>query len=105
MTRQTGPGRRAIYPWDRWFRAGSFTLVAGDHYSCATHGMMQMVRARAAERGVRVSISMDRFRDGDDFKSDKIRVEVIQGKNALARHVEKMLVVRRRISKTSPHAE
>lgn len=102
MTRQTGPGRRAIYPWDRWFRAGSFVLVAGDHYSCATHGMMQMIRSRAAERGVRVSIKLSQMKyDQGKIDHDAIHVKVIDADppnrdpRSVRRHAAKVRAVRR----------
>lgn len=49
-------GRR--YPWDDWLKRPSFTLVQGIDYLCMPHGMAQMIRCRAHEKGLKVSIKI-----------------------------------------------
>ena len=46
------------YPWGQWFGRGKFTLRKDRDYTCATHGMAQMVRNTAGRLGVRVHIQV-----------------------------------------------
>ncbi len=47
------------YPWELWFRRGTFPLRRGKHYAHLTFSMAQMVRKAARTRGLRVTIRTD----------------------------------------------
>lgn len=49
-------GRKPLYPWDRWFRGGDFSITRGKQYNCSTAGMVQMIRSRVSERRLSASI-------------------------------------------------
>lgn len=51
-------GRPAIYPWDRWFKRGSWTLSHGKDFQCDPYIMALQCRKQAAKRNVRVSIKI-----------------------------------------------
>ena len=50
------PRRWQRHPWAEWFALGKFRLVRGEHYSCRTDSMAQIVRAKAKQLQVRVAV-------------------------------------------------
>ena len=58
------------YPWDKWFSRKKFRLVRPTHFSCKVHCMAQLIRTKAASRGLRVSIRIG---------EDSVTVEVKYG--------------------------
>ena len=52
-------GRKPYYRWDEWFAAKDFSLTRGKDFRCSLDGMVQMIRSRAAERSLSVSINRD----------------------------------------------
>lgn len=62
-----GVNKPSLYPWEKWFARGTFTLVAGKDFFCTLPGMTVNVRAAAAGRGLRVRI---------DQKPDRLVVTV-----------------------------
>lgn len=57
--RPKGTHSTVIYPWGAWFTKAIFTLHRGVDYYCRSNSMQLMVRERAKERGVKVSIESD----------------------------------------------
>ena len=49
----------ATYDWDRWLKRKTFQLVRCVDFDCAIHGMASQVRNKAAQRGLKVSLSID----------------------------------------------
>lgn len=49
----------ATYDWDRWFKRKTLRLVQYADFDCAVHGMASQIRNKAAQRGLKVSLSID----------------------------------------------
>ncbi len=47
---------RRIYAWEDWFGRARTVLRRGVDYHCSQSTMVQMVRSRASERGLRVRL-------------------------------------------------
>lgn len=45
---------QVMYPWKKWFRMRSVTLVHGTDFDCLVHSMAQQVRNAARKYGYRV---------------------------------------------------
>lgn len=44
------------YPWTEWLSLARFSLLRGRDYDCQPHGMGQMVRNRAFQKGLRAEV-------------------------------------------------
>jgi hypothetical protein len=53
-----GPTRQPRYPWDQWFRRRKFILRRGVDYLCQPYTMMILIRMKAAQRGMKVSVNI-----------------------------------------------
>ena len=54
-----GPTRQPRYPWDAWFETlarRKLVLCRGADYFCQPYTMMIVVRLKAKQRGLRVSV-------------------------------------------------
>jgi hypothetical protein len=50
-------GRPSMYPWGRWFKKKSKTILDPEEFSCTQRSMVVMVRTQARLHGVWVSVS------------------------------------------------
>ena len=54
------PGRKPIYPWRDWLGCkGTILLEQGIDYTCQLASMVSILRRKAAQLGLRVSIYAD----------------------------------------------
>jgi hypothetical protein len=51
-------GRKASYPWTKWFRKRRFRLLRGRDYICSTHGMAAMIRNKAGTPAYRLEVAI-----------------------------------------------
>lgn len=49
--------RKRLYQWEEWFGCQRTVLLRGIHYRCSQSSMIQMIRSRASERGLRVRLT------------------------------------------------
>ena len=48
-----------IYPWDKWLRRRKITLKKNVDFFCQPHSMSVMIRNRAKDRDIEVSVYID----------------------------------------------
>ena len=48
-----------IYPWDKWFKRGRWSIRRGRDYKCQPFAMAQQIRNEARKRGVYVAVFID----------------------------------------------
>jgi len=47
------------YPWEKWLKRRKITLKQGTDFSCQPHSLSVMIRTRAKQFDVEVSVSID----------------------------------------------
>lgn len=50
-----------LYPWDRWFKRGRFTLRRYHDYFCSPYSMGQQIRNAASRRGIKVKVKASNY--------------------------------------------
>lgn len=69
LERWVTDGRIVRYPWEEWFKKGTFTLKRFRDYDCQPFSMTMMVRMNAKKEGIKVrTVTHD----------DTITVEVVE---------------------------
>lgn len=51
-------GRPPLYPWDKWLKPGSTTILEkGEHFDCQSRSMELLARRQVQRRGLEARVS------------------------------------------------